>query len=235
MPTIEQARAWYLPTDPVHGFDHILRVLRMALRIAQAEGADARIVAAAALLHDVGGAQPGAAPQVENAAGGPANGQSQTNSAAGDALRRTHQASAADFAGQVLHEEGWDEADIRAVQHCIRAHRFRDLSEQPQTLEAQVLFDADKLDAIGAIGVARAVAYAANAGLPAYTQPSQSFLEGGSLEPGEFHSAYHEYLFKLRRIKERMYTRTGKGLAEARHQGMADFFDQLQAETAGER
>ncbi len=151
------------------------------------------------------------------------------------APRRTHQASAADFAGQVLLQEGWDEADIQAVQHCIRAHRFRDDTEQPQTLEAQVLFDADKLDAIGATGVARAVAYAANAGMPAYIQPSESFLASGKMAPGELHSAYHEYLFKLRKLKDRMYTRTGRELAEARHRVMADFFDQLQAEAGGER
>ncbi len=246
MPTIEQARAWYPAADPVHGFDHILRVHRTALRIAAAEGADARIVGAAALLHDVGGAQdpaqpdagkPGA-PGLPDAPGGnPLTGDAPVGSvtANSEPARLSHHESATEFAGEVLRAEGWDEADIRAAQHCIRAHRFRDDSQQPQTLEAQVLFDADKLDAIGAIGVARAVAYAANAGLPAYIQPSESFLGGGPLQLGELHSAYHEYIFKLRKLKERMYTNTGRALAEARHRVMAEYFEQLQAETFGER
>ena len=52
MPTLEQARQWYPEQDPVHGWDHILRVYHMAERLALAEGADLEIVHAAALLHD---------------------------------------------------------------------------------------------------------------------------------------------------------------------------------------
>ena len=55
MPTIEQARAWYTDSDPVHDFDHVLRVYRLAERLAEAEGADLTIVRAAALLHDAEG------------------------------------------------------------------------------------------------------------------------------------------------------------------------------------
>ncbi len=132
MPTLEQARYWYTADDPVHGFDHILRVYRLAERLAGLEGADLEIVKAAVLLHDAS---------------------LETH------VRGEHQVAGAEFARRVLEDEGWGEPRIQAVQHCIRAHRFRDDSEQPETIEAQVLFDADKLDAIGAIGVARAVAY----------------------------------------------------------------------------
>ena len=52
MPTIEQAKHWYSEHDPVHGFDHVLRVRLLAIRIARAEGADQEIVEAAVLLHD---------------------------------------------------------------------------------------------------------------------------------------------------------------------------------------
>ena len=123
--------------------------------------------------------------------------------------------------------EGWPEERISAVQHCIRAHRFRDDSEPPHTLEAQVLFDADKLDAIGAIGVARAMAYAARAGQPAYAPPSEQFLRSGKTEAGEPHSAYHEYRFKLVRLKDRLFTPAARHIAEGRHQQMAAFFEQL--------
>jgi uncharacterized protein len=209
MPDIEEARHWYPAADPVHGFDHVLRVYRLAERLARLEGADMQIVLAAVLLHD--------------AQGGPAN----------QAARLDHQHASAEFAGQVLHAEGWPEPCIAAVQHCISAHRFRDESEQPATLEAQVLFDADKLDAIGAIGVARAIAYAALAGQPAYAPPSAGFLATGELDPGEPHSAYHEYLFKLRKLKDRLYTPAARVIAGERHATMAEFFNQLAKEIEG--
>jgi len=159
-----------------------------------------------------------------------------SRSAGGDHTeRKVHHHAAADFARQVLEAEGWPEARIAAVQHCIRSHRFRDDSEQPQTLEAQILFDADKLDAIGAIGVARAIAYAARDGQPAFSQPSEHFLKTGEKESGEGHSSYHEFLFKLQKLKERMYTPSGRMLAEERNRFMSEFYQRLQAELRGDR
>jgi uncharacterized protein len=219
MPTIKTARAWYPSGDAVHGFDHILRVYRLAERIAQAEGADLRVVRAAVLLHDVEGFPPSTDPALTDELSEP---------------RMTHHYSAAQFAAEHLRGEGWNDDDIAAVQHCIRAHRFRDGSEQPKTIEAQVLFDADKLDAIGAIGVARAIAYAAQHGQPAYVTPSEQFQRNGELEPGESHSAYHEYLFKLRKLLSTMYTATGLALAEERHRFMAAYFERLESEIFGE-
>jgi uncharacterized protein len=213
MPTIEQARAWYTQADPVHDFDHVLRVYRMAERLAAAEGADLEIVRAAALLHDAEGSAPGGA--------------------AGERASH-HQASAA-FAAVVLAEEGWPQERIAAVQHCIRAHRFRGNAESPQSLEAKVIFDADKLDVLGAIGAARTIAYAVLDGQPVYAEPSAQFLKSFQKEAGEAHSAYHEFLFKLSKVKARMFTPTGRALAEARHAYLLGFFEQLQAERRGER
>ena len=211
MPTIAQARAWYSDSDPVHDFDHILRVYRMAEKLALAEGADLEIVRAAALLHDAEGSNP-----------------------ADKAKRAVHQHASADFAADALLAEGWDDARIAAVQHCIRAHRFRDTSEPPQTLEAQIIFDADKLDAIGAVGVARVIAYSARAERPFYAPPSQQFIETGQKEANEPHTSYHEHLFKLTKIKARMFTKTGKAIAEERHQYLEAYFQRLIAEWNGE-
>lgn len=222
MPAIDTARAWYPATDLVHGFDHVLRVYRLAERLALAEGADLQVVRAAVLLHD---AQPG-----HPASAAPAEGAGDFQ-AAGD--RESHHLASAGFARQVLAAEGWEAEKIAAVQHCIRAHRFRDAAEQPQTLEAQILFDADKLDAIGATGVARAIAYAVLAGQPAYAPPSGHFLASGCTEPGEPHSAYHEYLFKLSKLKDRLFTPSGRRLAEARHRLMSELFAALQDEMSG--
>lgn len=210
MLTLETARQWYSESDFVHGYDHIVRVYHLAERLAILENADIEIVRAAALLHD---AQP------------PSLGQTP---------RQNHQLFAADFALQVLQAEGWENRAIEAVQHCIRAHRFRDDSEQPNTLEAQILFDADKLDAIGAIGAARAIGYSLQAGQPIYFPPSTLFIESGQLEEGEKYSAYHEFLFKLQKLKERLHTLSARRIAAERQRVMVDFFERLAHEWMGE-
>ncbi len=209
--TIEMARRWYVEADPVHDFEHVLRVHQLAARIAQAEGADAEIVHAAALLHDSRGSAPG------------------TNA------REEHHLASALFAAEVLRAEGWQAGRIHAVQHCIRAHRFRSKGEAPQTIEAQCLFDADKLDVLGAIGVARVIAYATLAGQPVYAEPSAQFLQSGIPEAGEAHSSYHEFLFKLSKVKARLFTTTGRELAKARHDYLVDFYARLRAEISGEK
>ena len=90
-----------------------------------------------------------------------------------------------------------------------------------------IKIDADKLDVLGAIGVARTIAYAVQAGQPTYAAPSQRFLESGEKEPGEPHSAYHEYLFKLRRVRDRLNTPAALALAETRHADLVRFFEAL--------
>ncbi len=211
MPDIESARRWYPAHDPVHGFDHVLRVLAMADRLAKAEGADLEIVRAAALLHDAVGAEPG-----ENSE------------------RSAHHEASAEFARQILAAEGWPADRIEAVQHCIRAHRYRS-TEAPQSLEARVLFDADKLDVLGAYGAARTIAYAVQAGQPIYAPVSEQFLATGQPEPGEAHSSYHEYLFKLRHVHTRLQTEAGRQLAGSRHQFLESFYEQLVAEEHQQR
>lgn len=211
LPTIEEARGWYAGADPVHDFDHILRVLRMAERLGRAEGADLEILRAAALLHDAEGSAP-------ESAG-----------------RSAHHERSAQFVAEVLAGEGWPEERIEAVQHCIRAHRYRSGGEEPRTLEARVLFDSDKLDVLGAVGAVRTVVYAALAGQPAYAPPSARFLAGEGKEPGEPHSSYHEYLFKLRNVPGRLFTAGAKAIARERAAFLDEFYARLMAETQGER
>lgn len=210
MPTIEQARAWYTEADAVHDFEHVLRVYRMAERLAQAESADLTIVRAAALLHDAEGATPG------------------------HESRADHHHASAEFAAEILASEGWTPERIADVQHCIRAHRYRG-TEKPETLEAKILFDADKLDVLGAIGVARVIGYASLAGEPFYEEPSLQFLETGKEAEGESHSAYHEHLFKLRKVRDRMFTETARAIAEERLKYLDDFFERLIEEWNGRR
>ncbi len=211
MLTLEQAKQWYVNTDAVHDFSHIERVYRMAEHLARAEGADLEIVRAAALLHDADGTTPGSS------------------------VRKEHHLRSAELAEKILAEEGWPADRINAVMHCIRAHRYRDDREPPETIEAKCIFDADKLDVLGAIGAVRVVVYAALAGTPFYSEPSQQFLQTGEEIPGELHSAYHEYLFKLRNIEKRLFTSTARQLARERSRYLDNFFVQLIAEIKGER
>ncbi len=213
MPTLDQAREWYSDRDPVHGFDHIQRVFRMAERLAGEEGADLEIVRAAALLHDVQGGE----------------------TQGGEQGRQEHHQDSARFARQLLAAEGWPEERIQAVEHCILAHRFRGGGGTPETLEAQILFDADKLDVLCAVGVARTIAFDVVVAQPIFCEPSERFLKTGEKEPGEPHSSYHEYLFKLRKIKDLLHTPTARRLAQGRHDFLAQFFEQLAAEVRGER
>lgn len=193
----------------------------MAEHLARVENANLEIVRAAALLHDID----------SNQQPNPIFPSHQSHAD----QRTKHHLASADFAQLVLETEGWPEESIAAVQHCIRAHRFRDRDDQPQTLEAKILYDADKLDAIGAIGVARAIAFAVQKGNPINSQPSDKFIQTGEKEPGEAHSAYHEYLYKLRVLIECLYTPTALAIAEERHRFMVEFFEHLSSEQKGER
>lgn len=210
--TLDTARNWYSDADPVHDFSHIERVYHMATRIALAEHADLEIVQAAALLHDAEGSAPG--------------GENHTS-------RANHHLSSAEFARQILLQAGWEQPRIEAVLHCIRAHRFRSGREEPATIEAKVLFDADKLDVLGAVGAARTIAYAALDGQPFLADVSDQFRKTGNKLPGEPHSSYHEYIFKLRKVKSRMFTNTGKEIAIKRHRYLAEFYKRLENEYKG--
>jgi uncharacterized protein len=202
MITLESAREWYPAFDAVHGFDHIERVYRLCEKIGPPEGADMEILLTAALLHDV------------------------TDSHPDGVGRKNHHLRSAEFAEAVLSKDKWKPERIKAVLHCIRAHRFRK-GEEPLTIEAKVLFDADKLDVLGAIGVSRALAFAFQSKKPAFSEPSKKFITSGMKEEGELHSAYHEYIFKLKKIDEILITNTAKGIAHHRQAFLNDFFDVL--------
>ena len=113
--------------------------------------------------------------------------------------------------------------------HCVRSHSFRE-NHAPATLEARVLFDADKLDAIGAVGVARAYLFAGevgarlhNADIDVTAAPAYSENDTG----------YREYLVKLRHIHTRMLTTEGRRLAAERHTFMEVFFERFISEIEG--
>lgn len=198
---IDEIAALYQAGDSSHDFDHVLRVRDLALHIASAEDADKMVVEAAALLHDV--------PLPDHG-------------------RSKHHLASAEYAGRFLMQKGMDPQRVQNVVHAISAHRFRDQSIQPQTLEAKVLYDADKLDSIGAIGVARAFAFAGRFGERLWNQPWRAAPD----EPpvGADYTPVHEFVYKLRKILPSLHTESARAIGYERHRFMTDFFDGLDAE-----
>jgi uncharacterized protein len=169
-----------------HGFDHVLRVTRLCEVLGAEEGADMRVLLPAALFHDI--ARP-----LEEERGIP------------------HEEEGARMAEAYLTPTGYDRSLIPAIAHAIRAHRYRS-GPRPETLEAMVLSDADKLDAMGAVGIAR------------------TFMQAGEQgrEIGDAEDHIHE---KLLRLKDRMYTDAGRELAKKRHELLLAFAEALDEET----
>jgi len=204
--TVEQARALYPPDGSAHDFDHVLRVLALAERIGPAEGANMRVVRAACLLHDVA--------RAEADAGG------------GDHARLGAERASVILASQPAEL-------VEAVAHAIAAHRFRG-GMRPLTVEAQVLSDADKLDAIGAIGIARAYAIAGEQGQRLWALVGAADYADVAHVPAGLHTPVHEYVFKLSHLKDRLYTATARRIARRRHAFMAAFFAELEREIHGD-
>ena len=125
-----------------------------------------------------------------------------------------------------------------AVAEAIATHRYR-ADAVPQSLEARVLYDADKLDAIGAIGIARAYAIAGIEGQRLWGRVPDGYGERGRTEGrsdvlGGEHTPVHEFVFKLSRLKGTLFTETARRIAEERHVYMVGFFERLGREVAGE-
>ena len=241
MINVEQARRLYQGAEAVHDFDHVLRVLALAERLARAEGADLEIVRTAALLHDAArGGRPSdsviaseapsvaaqcPAQQVEKIASSP-KGRAPRNDGLGSEF--DHAQAGADLARRLL--AGHPPEKVEAVAHAIAAHRFR-RGPAPATLEARVLHDADKLDAIGAIGVARAFHYGGHEGQRLWAEVPPGYQETPATAAE--HTPVHEYIYKLARIRQRLLTDSARRLAEERHAFMVAFYERMEREVRG--
>lgn len=192
-----------------HGWDHVERVWNLCRHIGRAEGADLDILRPAAYLHDIGRPE-------EKASGGAI----------------CHAVAGAARARIILEEQGIDGETVDRIVHCIASHRFRRNGEQPETLEARVLFDADKLDAIGAVGIGRAFLFAGEMGARLHN-PEADIMNTRPYSSED--TAFREFSVKLKKVKDRMLTPTGRRIAEERHCFMVDFFDRLTREVHGDR
>lgn len=193
--------------DSAHDKDHVYRVLYNALTIArETPGTDMDILIAACLLHDVGRPEQIADPGVCHAEVG---------------SRKAY---------AFLREIGWSEARAEHVRRCILSHRYR-RSDPPDSIEAKILYDADKLDVTGAVGVARTLMYNGALNEPMYaTGPDGRLSDGAEGEPDSF---LREYRFKLEKVYDRFLTAPGRELAQQRRAAAQAFVDALLTEMRG--
>jgi uncharacterized protein len=187
--------------DSAHDKEHLYRVLDNALTIGREEpGVDWDILIAACLLHDVGRPDQFADPSV------------------------CHAEVGSEKAYGFLREQGFSEEFAQQVRHCVLSHRFRK-ARPPQTLEAKILFDADKLDATGALGMARTLMFKSDNGGALYCRNADGSIDNGTGDGGD--SLFREYKFKLEKLYDRYFTATGARLAQERKRIAEDFYQSL--------
>ena len=187
--------------DTAHDREHVYRVLYTALQLAQTEqNVNLDVLIAACLLHDVGRKE-----QFENPA-------------------LCHAQVGGDKAFDFLLANGFDVEFATRVKQCIVTHRFRK-NNPPTSIEAKILFDADKIDVVGLLGVARSLVYVGEMREPLYTLNGDGSVSDGSNtdEP----SFFREYHFKLSKLYDRFFTESGRRLAESRRQAAVDFYNNL--------
>ena len=195
--------------DSAHDREHVYRVLNTALLIAESEPeADREVLVCAALLHDIGRKEQFDDPSL------------------------CHAKVGGEKAYCFLLEQGFGESFAIHVRDCIASHRFRE-HNQPQTLEAKILFDADKLDAAGAMGIARTLLYQGHMGTPLYTTgPGGEILDGTGEKSDSF---FQEYKYKLERLYDRFYTKQGRLLAAERRETAVRFYEGMLREVRQSR
>ncbi len=197
----EEAKRYFVGMPLSHDWTHVERVYNLALKIAEKENANLFIVKLASLLHDIGRKE-----EMESRG------------------EKDHTEVSLRLASEILERYQLNGQVAEEVLECISCHRFRN-NEEPESLEAKVLFDADKLDCIGAIGVARAYAWAGEQNIILYSD--KDFLGTGYEEE---HSPMTEFTFKLSKVKDRMQTQTGRKMAQKRHKYISSFFKRLKQE-----
>jgi uncharacterized protein len=181
--------------DGSHDIAHILRVFKNAMRIQAEEGGDGRVLAASVMLHDCVAVEKNSPLQ------------SQASSLA------------ADKASGILLDLGWEASDIADVAHAITSHSFS-ANITPETLEAKILQDADRLDAIGMVGAARCFYIAGRLGSGLY-DPFDPLAVNRSLDDKRF--AIDHFETKLFKLADGFRTVAGRAIASERHQRLASF------------
>ena len=205
---------------PSHGFSHVMRVYRLALNLAKYEkNVNLDVLKAAVLLHDIARAK-------------------EDNDNTG---KTDHAVVGAEMAGKILRSLHYSKEKIQKIQYCILTHRFKK-NAKAKIIEAKILFDADKLDACGAIGLARSASWIGEHKAKIYSGESLSkFIKkdlvggksNGIIKNKTDYALNFEYQLKIKHIIKRLYTKKAKEIARERIKFMRLFFNRLAKEIKG--
>ncbi|MDD5639313.1 MAG: HD domain-containing protein [Candidatus Pacebacteria bacterium] len=197
-----------VPFSSDHDFEHTMRVYNLCLHLAKYEkNVNLDVLEAAALLHDIARGEENSNPLLDHALLG------------------------AEMAGLILKEFDFIFDEVENIKHCISAHRYRN-NINPKTIEAKILFDADKLDSLGAIGIARAIAWVGRNNTQIYTNPQQT-KQAIKNKDKNTDSPQIEFEVKIKMISKRMFTASGKKIAKERMAYYKQFLNRLEKEING--
>mgnify|MGYP001271939603 CR=1 FL=1 len=184
--------------DPAHDFEHIMRVYRNAEKICKIENGNKKLILSAVLLHDI----------IKN--------KNQINSAL----------KSAKLAEIILKENHFSSDEIMVISDAIKDHSFSK-NKIPSTPEGKILQDADRLDAIGAIGLARVFSFSGSNNRPFY-DPKDPFSKNRNLNDNKW--ALDHFFEKLLKLEAKMNTKTGKLLAKRRTKILKNFLKEIKNE-----
>jgi uncharacterized protein len=210
--------------SPAHDINHAMRVYKLCLALARHEpNVDSDVLRTAALLHDVARSR-------EDKYG-------HTH-----VLNVDHAALGAEMSDKILKELGYPEEKIKHVKHCIATHMFRG-GDPPKTIEAKILSDADKLDVLGATGIARSYMIGGEWCQKIYSDiPIDEYIkknlaggrsEGRIIDPSK-HTSNLEFETKFKHIPDKLFTHTAREIARERLEYMKQFFERLKREIEGQ-
>jgi uncharacterized protein len=188
------------------------------VRLGQGAKIDWQVLKAAALLHDIGRAE-----EDKDKSG-----------------KIDHAVVGAEMAEKILEKLGFSDEKIRHIKHCILTHRYR-RGDKPKTKEAKILFDADKLDSLGAIGAARAFSWAGRhnahlyrtADINKYIRQNLGGKINGKIKDKTEHSPQIEYKTKLKFLVRRLYTPQARKIGRERKGYLKEFLRRLEKEVKG--
>jgi len=199
----KEAKKYFKWENWCHDFEHTRRVYNLCMHIWKIENADLEVLEIASILHDVGRKE-----------------QQKCK------WKVCHAEIWAKKAREILKEFDLKKEKLENIIHCIETHRFRKW-KTPDSLEAKVLYDSDKVDAIGAVWIGRAFLFA----WEIWAKLHDKDVDIEKTKPySKDDTAYREFLIKLNKIKDKMLTEEWKKLAQKRHDFMVQFFDRLNME-----
>ena len=184
--------------DPAHDFQHVMRVYHNAERICKKEKGNKKLVLSAVLLHDL----------------------------VKSSNRKNSASTSARLSKKILKESSFSDDEIPIICDAIREHSFSK-GKIPSTIEGKILQDADRLDAIGAIGLARVFSFSGSNNRPFY-DPNDPFSKNRTLNDNKW--ALDHFFKKLLLLEGKMNTKTGKILASKRTKILKNFLKEIKNE-----